>query len=564
MRMRDFRWACLLVGLYGCGPAPDADSGEGTENGASGGSDSAANTSPGGDDVVDDDAGTGSTGGSSDGATQTDDGDPTGSTGEPAGGYEAPLDWQPCATFTGGTDNDAQCVSVPVPVDWTDPAGPTLEIFVKRIGPVSGDKQLWMLMGGPGGSARGYESSASIYSDADPGLTVYLLDHRGTGRSTFLGCPEQEAPGSDDGRTITAAETPACVAHLEETHGDTLPHFNTTNASGDLGWLVEQVRGDQAVHIYGSSYGTYWAQRYLQLFGDQPDSVTLLGIVEPAFTFTTSDPEFNAAGVALLASCAADPFCASVMGDDPATTLSDTYAAVAAGQCAAAGLDRDTLRTYFSSLLSWAGNERARIPATVHRINRCNPGDIAALQTAAPQMASPLSGLLDDPLLSVVINRYVSLSEMWGAPFPTERDIEDWDDHLLFSLASSSARFEVADLWPTYAAPADGDAFAHSDVPMLMLNGEFDPNSPLAAATAVGDHFAGANQRFFAIPGGNHTWHSPTTQGYDCAENMFFGFIQDPTAPLLDCLGDVEPIAWQGSTADAQAFFGTNDLYDLP
>ncbi|MEM6991557.1 MAG: alpha/beta fold hydrolase [Myxococcota bacterium] len=547
----------------GCGPLPDADPGE---DDGTGSTSSAVDdgVDDGIDDGVDDDGDGDGSGSGSGGAEQTDTGDATDGSGDggSTGGSDAAIEWQPCPVFTGGEGAEAECATVDVPADWADPAGESIELFVKRIGAMEGDKQLWMLMGGPGGSARSYESSAATYTQADPGLTVYLLDHRGTGRSTLLECPSEEAAASEEGRIITLDETPACLASLAATYGDTLAQFNTTNAAFDLGWLVDEVRQDEAVHVFGSSYGTYWAQRYLHHFGDQPDSVTLLGIAEPALSFTTFDPDFNDAGLALMADCGDDPTCSAVMGADPAATMAATYAAVEAGQCAAAGLSRDTLRTYFSFLVSFGGHERSRIPATLHRLQRCNAADVTALQNAAPHMQNPLSALLDDPLFSVVINRHISLSEMWSAPFPSQAEIDAWEDDLLFTLASSSSRFEVAELWPTYAPPPEDDVFAETDVPILMLNGEFDPNTPLPEATLVGDHFTGPNQRFFVIPGGNHGWHSPTTEGYGCAENMFFNFIQDPTGPRLDCLEIVEPIQWAGTSADAQTFFGTDDLYD--
>ncbi len=77
--------------------------------------------------------------------------------------------------------------------------------------------------------------------EADEQLVVYLPDHRGVGRSARLGCPEQEAAGSDEGLRITIDEWPACMESLQEIFGEALPYFDTTSASTDLGWLIEQL-----------------------------------------------------------------------------------------------------------------------------------------------------------------------------------------------------------------------------------------------------------------------------------------------------------------------------------
>ena len=548
----------LMFVVAACGTTPPEGGGGSTGAGEEGEAEAEAEAGAGPSGSGPSEDASGSTGGEESGEAS----ESGSSGGEPDEEYEAEITWEPCPLYTGSTGTEAECATVDVPADWDDIHGATLEVFVKRYGAIEGDKQLWMLMGGPGGSSRSFEASADLYTDFDEGLTVYMLDHRGTGRSTLLTCPDQEAAGSDEGRVITADETPACAEHLEATYGETLPHFNTTGAAGDLGWLIEQVRADEAVHVFGSSYGTYWANRYLQLFPDQPDSTTLLGIAPPDFSFTTFDTDFNAVGETFMDACGEDPFCAARLGPDPVATMTSIFDMVDAGHCAAAGLDRTTLRVYFSSLLSWAGRERARIPATLYRLQRCDAADVAALSNAAPQMAEPLSGLLNDPYFSVAINRHISLSEMFDGPFPSEEEIDSWDDELLFSLSSATGRFEVYDLWPRYPKPPLDDTLAETDVPMLMLNGEFDPNSPTFGSDGVGAHFDGPNQHYFVIPDGNHGWHSPTTEGYGCAESMFFTFIQDPTEPPLDCLDIVAPLDWAGAPDDAQAFFGTDDLWD--
>ena len=545
--------------LAACGGSGVEDSGGETDGGATTSQSQSAGPS-GGPASASSSASSGSSSGAAETEGESSDGE---STGEPPDDpYDAELEWEPCPLFTGTMGSEAECATVDVPADWGDIDGPTLELFVKRYGAIEGDKQLWMLMGGPGGSAQSFEFSADLYTQFDEGLTVYMLDHRGTGRSTLLECPDQEAAASEDGRIITLDETPGCTAYLEATYGDLLQHFSTTGAANDLGWLIDQVREQEAVHVFGSSYGTYWANRYLQLFPDQADSASLLGIAPPDFTFTTFDIDFNEVGESFMEACGDDPFCSARLGSDPVATMRSIFDMVDAGQCAAAGLDRTTLRVYFSSLLSWAGDERARIPATLYRLQRCNAADVAALQNAAPFMADPLGGLFNDPLFSMVINRHISFSEMWEAPFPTDEEIEAWETELLFSVSSSTSRYEIFPLWPTYPQPKLDNTLAETDIPMLMFNGEFDPNSPTFGSDEVGAHFDGPNQHYFVLPDGNHGWYSPTTDGYGCAETVFFNFIQDPTQPLFDCMELITPLDWSGSPTDAQSFFGTNDLYD--
>lgn len=103
--------------------------------------------------------------------------------------------------------------------------------------------------------------------------------------------------------------------------------------------------------------------------------------------------------------------------------------------------------------------------------------------------------------------------------------------------------------------------FADTDVPILAINGTLDPASTITQAIPVGEHFDGPNQHFVAIPGGSHSWTSPTRDGSGCAENIFFGFLQDPEAPLLDCVPDILPLDFTGTPALASQL-GTTDLWE--
>ncbi len=412
------------------------------------------------------------------------------------------------------------------------------------------------------GSGNAYESSADGWGELDPGLTSYMLDHRGTGRSSMLWCPTQEAPSSPKGRELTVEEWGACATFLQEQVGGALDHFTTSNAARDLGWLIDKTREDQAVHVFGSSYGTYWAHRFLQIFPDRADGVSMLGVASPGFTFTEYDVRYNDVGISFMNACGADPFCSSKLGVDPAATMGAVYDMIEEGHCQEAGLDKDTLRVYLASLLSWSGNERAYIPAVIYRLQRCDPADVVALQNASPQMQDPLRGILNDPLFSLVMNKHVAYSEMWELPTPTRAEVDAYADDLLFLLRDPYARFEVYPVWPTYPEPDLAEQFAETETPMLMLTGEFDPNSPLALAQAMGDQFTAPNQTFVGLPAGNHGWFSPTTQGYECAFDMFWKFLQDPTTTPTDCSGSVVPVNWAGTPALALSLFGTDDLYE--
>lgn len=532
--------------------------------GGDGGTDTASASGTDGDGQSTADSG-GADGG--DGSTSDDDGDTgdTGTGGTGTDGGDDPIMWEPCPVFTGGQGNDAECATVDVPIDWDDPGGDTIELFVKRV--LGGDPgpQVWFLMGGPGGASHGYEYYADFFTSYDPTWSVYLLDHRGTGRSTRLGCAA-EGNNTPGGYQIELEEWPDCIDELVSNWGADLAHFDTTNAAHDLGWLIERTREpDQIVHVHGGSYGTYWAHRYLQIFPDQADGVSMLGVVSPDYSFTRYDESFETVGRAFMEACGADVLCSSKLGSgtEPVTRMEQVMDDIEAGHCAeavAAGLDRTTLRAFFGKMLGYMYYERVLIPATVYRLERCSVDDVAALQSLAVNAPDPLAGLLNDGLFSRVINHNIKFGEMYHAPIPTIPEIEAYLDQAMFALGTTATR-QVYDLWPAYEEDEHCGEFADTNVPLLMMNGEFDAPSNLAQAQAMAEAFTGPNQRFIEVPFGSHTWDSPV-QGGSCTLSIFYYFASDPNAPLLDCIEDIDPFDFAGTTDLAQQVFGKDDLWE--
>ena len=466
------------------------------------------------------------------------------------------LTWTACPFATG----TGECAEVDVPANWNDGDGDHLTVSVQRLGdPAADGQQIWLLAGGPGSSGEAYQTMAQLLVDRDPSVVVYLLDHRGTGGSSRLGCPTQEAEDSDEGFDISVDEYPACIASLQAEWGTSLDYFSTTMAAHDLGWLIDKTRRpNQQVHVYGASYGTFWLQRYLQLYPTQATAASMLGVVAPEFSFAGYHQQYETVGGEVLAACGQDAFCASKLGPDPQATFRDVMDDLG-GYCPAAGLDRETLRDYFGGQLLRGWEERLLPLAIIYRIQRCAPGDVDALRRLADVIASTVqTSDVYDPEYSDVLHHHIALSEQWEAPTPSLAQAQDLLDDGLWAFGTTK-KFELAASWPTYAEDQYADQFAEVSIPLLMLNGEFDPATPLAQALTVGEHFSGADQHFVTIPDGTHSLKSPLPDGSWCAREMLFAFMQDPTAPLLDCMDDVVPLDFQGTVSFV---LGTPDLWE--
>ena len=470
----------------------------------------------------------------------------------------------------------AECARVEVPLDWSMPDGEKITLFVKHHGSPcdrqTGEgcgKSLWLLHGGPGGAGTSSVARGYVYSD--PTMDVYSVDMRGTGRSSYLACPAQEAPGSPGGGYITDREWPACIASLDR---DRLSHFTTSNQARDLGYLIDHVRAlGQRVFTKGGSYGTYWTQRYLQIFPEQATGSVMTGVASagPAGNGGENFARYmqqyeETVGKMIEQRCADDPVCSQRILGAPAKTKSaaDVHAAMLAvlddlgptktcpqvtdpAQYAGAHLfARKSLAEWFASTILYAIGDQWVLPfAVVYRLRRCNAEDVGALKHFAKRIQNFSRTAGASTMFSQVLNMHISLSEMWANPMPLEA-AEAYAAKCIWCFGRVTRFRNVP--WPIpYVKDEFIDKYADTRVPVLMLNGVFDPASPLEeSAEFVRDNLKSPHKYFFAMPEVAHAGSAPARdkqgQLYDCERRIEAAFLSEPTAAPADCTAEVLPI----------------------
>ncbi len=492
-------------------------------------------------------------------------------------------DWAPCA-WVPGQDGAAECATAALPMDYAEPDGDILEVLVKRLPGEPGAGQHWVLHGGPGGSALD-EAYYMVFDLPDdfPERSFYAVDHRGIGGSGRLACPDQEAPGSDGGEAVTDAEWDDCVASLQAQWGDALDHVTTTDSARDLATLIQHLRvDDEPVTVWGGSYGTYLAQRYLQVAPDQPTAVILEGISAPGQGFHEYDSSMDRAGQKLMGLCAATPSCAAHFDGDPWAVAEDTIRATDEGHCASLGTDSDFWRAFLGALLFY-DKVRDLVPAVVFRLDRCSAGDVDAIVTlyyalygsarapGAPELP-PWPGLApragnDGQGFSYQLFNHVALSEMWDpavAGSPAEL-LEQWRSYTMSTGLEATLAHSAELGWPTF--PVDGyhGELAPYDGPLLMLEGGLDAATAPEHLDGVIAHYTGPTQIYALFPEGAHgvTWASPTEDGGDCAYELIAQVVGDPdTPPDTGCLDHLVGVQFDGYVEYNEYLLGTPDAWD--
>jgi pimeloyl-ACP methyl ester carboxylesterase len=492
-----------------------------------------------------------------------------------AGPQPLSITWSACNLYTEGPTVPAECATVAVPLRWDMPSGKTINLFVKRLAAKSARRgSLWLLDGGPGAGGVGMEGVAGLIAKEDAGIDIYIPVHRGTGQSTKLVCPEQEDPMSEGGFQITASEWPACIDTLKGTWGDDLAGFNATEAARDVGHLIDAVKqpGDQ-VFVMGSSYGTYLANRYLEMYPAQATGIILGSVCPPdGCHLDEFDTNYDAVGANFLAQCGADATCSSYVGTDPRQRLADLYMAIENGHCPALadlGVDWRTLRKILGSMLNdW--NYRLGIAPVIHRLERCDDADVQAFA----HLVQALFGKPGDPpnaffkAWSFALSNNITFSELWSDPPPAAADIVAAADATILAEGIDLDAANVFPLWPRYARDQYAGKWGDTDLPMLMFNGDLDPATPIDIAKLAGEHFNGPHQTFVTIPRAPHDsfYYSPVGPNLPpCGLTLVTSFLADPTAPLdTSCAGQIMPLHFAGASWLAQQLFGTDDMFDNP
>ncbi|MCO8270239.1 alpha/beta hydrolase [Actinoplanes sp. TRM 88003] len=209
--------------------------------------------------------------------------------GEPA--PAAGLKWAACPADVVTAPLTAECATVPVPLDYSDPDGTRIELMVSRIASTKPEKRRGILMfnpGGPGGT--GLDQPAFLAGKGLPAsvMDTYDLigmDTRGVGHSTPMSCGLTEdlgywanvPPYAPDDQAVSAqakiaqAVAERCAATDKD---DRLRHLTTANMARDLD-SIRAALGEKKASFYGASYGSALGSAYVSLFPDSTDRIVL-------------------------------------------------------------------------------------------------------------------------------------------------------------------------------------------------------------------------------------------------------------------------------------------------
>jgi len=496
----------------------------------------------------------------------------------PAGdsGTESALKFSSCpGAYTGA------CATVDMPLDWSDSGGAKIQVLINKIA-VSGSRpkrQLWLLQGGPGASSAPLGFLGIEIAKRIPDTEVFAIEHRGVGGSNRIACPVFEAAHpktllptfeADGGSSNEDdVDTRPCLAEVKTKHAADLRFYTTTNASRDLIRAIELTRRSGTLaFVYGASYGTYWAQRFLQVADANLVAGVVLDSIVPMSGQSLSqfDLQGDSAARKIAELCKTNATCSGALGPDPFARLQAARQKLAAGHCPESGLtlrrrSRLTQLLQIRPLIGYAF-------AIWHRFDRCTPEDAAAIRSFLSKDILPdANAALGSPGLY----SNIAFSELWESPTPSDAIFKERADTAVFLSGIADLAPEHAG-WPRYTESLAG-AYPTTSTPMLMLAGELDAQTPFATQSLVKSHYTSPNQTFVGFPLGSHgivggsplPSANPAAAPDDCGFNLLNAFITDPraaTTPLdVSCAAAIAGLDWKRPKEETSFVLGTTDLW---
>jgi pimeloyl-ACP methyl ester carboxylesterase len=443
-----------------------------------------------------------------------------------------------------------ECGYLTVPENRSDPESRDIEIAVavaKSDSPNPRPDPIVYLEGGPGGSILKiapliFEGRFSPFvAERD----VIMFDQRGVGRSEpALDCPEfndayVDAVERDVRRqafsVLIAAAMVSCHERLAAQEID-LSGYNSAESAADLQDL-RLALGYEQWNLYGISYGTRLGLTAMRDYPQGIRSVILDSSYPPQVDlYTEMVPNARRAFNELFEGCRADRACDAAYPDlervvfDLAARLDAAPADLSVWNPATdktidAKMSGDVfLSSLFQALYSTDAN--AYLPSIVYAAHE---GDV-----------EPLTPLLGDLFFihdSMSNGMYYSVQCHEEAPFSSPENVAaaaQADPSL--AHAFDEPIFAICQDWGLPQPEPKENQPVHSDIPTLVLAGEYDPITPPAWGRTVSDDLP--HSFFFEFPNVGHG----ASVADICPLMMTLAFLEDPAvSPDPSCIADMPP-----------------------
>jgi len=446
------------------------------------------------------------------------------------------------------------CGYLVVPENRSRPGSPLIRLHVAIFHSTAADPApdpVVHLAGGPGSSSL--DEAVYLFNqglDAILGRRDFILfDQRGTGHSLpRLDCPEREAlePILLGGQLTSDESVQAIEEAFSRCHdrlvaeGNDLSAYNSANSAADVNDL-RLALGYAQINLYGVSYGTRLA---LTILRDYPQAVrsAVLDSVYPLEVnlYTSLAPNAERSFNVLFERCAADPGCSASYPDLRTVfyNLVDQLNANPVQVMLSAGGGEQTVWLDGGLLIDvlFLGMYNPYVTASMPKmIFDIRQGDYTILEDRL--------GLYFDTSSALGMNMSVQCAE--EIPFGTPEDAQTaaqttQPQIAAFYPASVRSLFAACQAWNPSPPDARENQPVTSNVPALVMAGEYDPITPPDWGRQVASSLTQAY--FYEFPANGH-W---VTRSSSCAIQIALAFWDDPAiAPDASCIQSIGSLGFR-------------------
>jgi pimeloyl-ACP methyl ester carboxylesterase len=385
--------------------------------------------------------------------------------------------------------------------------------------------------GGPGSAAS---DDASGIAQAFPQILAHhdmlFVDQRGTGGSHPLDCKfyDPADPQTSLGYFFPLDDVRKCREELEP--NSDLKLYVTTIAADDMD-EVRAALGYERLNLFGGSYGTRAALTYLKRHPKHVRTAILQG-VSPTDHYLPGDfpLQTERALQGVLSECLTDKVCSEAfpnIKEESKSVLAQLIKGPVevevqkpnSSERVKLKLSRDLAAEAVRYML-YSPVPASRVPLVLHLASQGNyvPLTRAALGYRQNLVASGSNGMY----LSVTCAEDLP----WIKPGEGERMAENTflGDYRLLQQREACALWARADTERDYQQPVK------SDVPVLILTGEWDPVTPPSNGERVAKTLS--NSLHVIVPSGAHGLDG--LEGMNCIDQMIVDFVERGTVKNLN------------------------------
>ena len=443
-------------------------------------------------------------------------------------------------------DSGFECGYVTVPERHENPDGPTIRLpvsILRASGLITKPDPIFLAQGGPGGSAFEIFSLTVPNTDIAQERDLVIFNQRGTPfTEPDLTCTENyellpellplsvaEAEGREyEGLT-------ACYERLVQ-EGVDLSAYNSVQNAADVD-AIRQALGYDEINFYGVSYGTLLGLHLMRDYPDNLRTVILDSVVPTDLNFLELTPQNeNRTYDLLFEFCNSDPTCSELypnleertfaviadLNENPVTipvrdtetnTTHDTW------------INGDGLMDIFFQAF-YIGDMYAMFPKIIHDLEA---GDTFFLQEL-------LSFIISDRSFSEGMYYSVICSEDADID-PAAADLTGLRPQIADGAEGDLGSYlEACDIWQVDTLDDFVDDPVTTDIPTLLLSGQYDPITPPSFAE-VADA---------SLPNAYNIVDPYATHGvafeHECIDQVVNDFLNNPNqAPNTRCLDLLTP-----------------------